>query len=53
MARLSKTLRMPVQLALSGAGAALLPAATVLMGLYLGGQTQQRFEEIDVLHSSA
>ncbi len=32
---------------LPGIGAAVLLAATVLVGLYLGGQTQQRFKDID------
>ena len=43
----SKSPRAPLRLMLSGVGAAVLLAATVLVGLYLGGQTQQRFKDID------
>ncbi len=43
----SKSQRMPMRLVLAGAGAAILLAATVLVGLYLGGQTQKRFQDID------
>lgn len=38
---------LPLRLIFSSVGAAILLAATVLVGLYLGGQTQQRFSNID------
>ena len=38
---------MPMRLILAGAGAAVLLVATVLTGLYLGSETQRRFEDID------
>lgn len=38
--------KLPVRLVLSGLGAALLLAATVLAGVYLGSQTQQRFQDV-------
>ncbi len=39
--------RLPLRLLLSGLGAAFLLISTVLVGLYLGGQTQKRFYNID------
>ena len=39
--------RTPVRLLISGAVAALLLASTVLTGLYLGLETQERFQHID------
>ncbi|MEQ8825305.1 MAG: PAS domain S-box protein [Filomicrobium sp.] len=39
--------KIPVRMVLSGAAAALLLAATVLTGLYLGFETQDRFRQID------
>ncbi len=38
--------KLPIRLVLSGLGAALLLAATVLAGVYLGSQTQQRFQDV-------
>lgn len=43
----SRKPQLPLRLIFSSAGAAILLAATVLVGLYLGGQTQQRFSNID------
>lgn len=39
--------RIPLRLVVSGVAAALLLAATVLTGLYLGLETQDRFQQID------
>ena len=39
--------RIPLRFVLSGLGAAVLLVATVLSALYLGGQTQARFQNID------
>jgi PAS domain S-box-containing protein len=42
----SSVSRVPLWLILSGAGAAFLLAATVIVGLYLGNQTRERFVDI-------
>jgi hypothetical protein len=39
--------RIPLRLVVSGVAATLLLAATVLTGLYLGLETQDRFQQID------
>ena len=46
MGEKSPTPRLPLRLVFSGAGAAVLLAATVLLGLYLGNQTQERFNAV-------
>ena len=46
MASSTDKAKLPVRLVLSGLGAALLLAATVLAGVYLGSQTQQRFQDV-------
>ena len=46
MASSADKAKLPIRLVLSGLGAALLLAATVLAGVYLGSQTQQRFQDV-------
>ncbi|MEM1047506.1 MAG: ATP-binding protein [Pseudomonadota bacterium] len=48
MAQSSITLRAPLRLLFASAGAAILLAATLLTGLYLGGETQKRFRDVDL-----
>jgi PAS domain S-box-containing protein len=47
MNTVAKTNQIPFRFVLSGIGAAVLLIATVLVGLYLGGQTQKRFQNIE------
>lgn len=47
MNSISKKPRLPLRFIVSGLGAAILLISTVLVGLYLGGQTQKRFHNID------